>query len=452
VRLSGRASRILIFILFCGLIVPVTVHADENHNNNILIGERPAGLGGAYVAVADDPSGLYYNPAGIIYSMGNNLSASVNAWNRVVKHYDDVIGGNGWDRKGYALLPNFFGVIQPLTVGKIGFSYSVPDSIVENQDQIFHDVPSIIPDPAGGNRTIDRYVINFNNDDNTFNFGPSYAVSLSNELSIGATLYVHHRQNEKILNQYLHFDNGVVSTDPLITVNNEYEWTNVYLETTEWGVRPLIGVMYAPQDQKYSLGLTFTKTFVLDSKTTRQQTCKGFDYDMNGDGINDSDTCGADPLQDDAVHVGIDSDEKRDYPYVITLGAAYFPSNSLMFSSDLSYYTATDDDLVGEKRSFINIALGSEYYFTSSVAMRAGFFTNAANTNSIARGRANQPEHVHLYGGSLSLSYFTRGSTLTAGTSYSYGSGEAQIVSGSTRVQDMEMSSLMIFVAASYSY
>ena len=38
--------------------------ADEDHYNNIIIGDRPAGMGGAYTAISDDPSGLYYNPAG----------------------------------------------------------------------------------------------------------------------------------------------------------------------------------------------------------------------------------------------------------------------------------------------------------------------------------------------------------------------------------------------------
>jgi len=426
--MSIKKIRCLFFFIALFLIaVPHVLQADQYHYNNILVGERAAGLGGAYTAVSDDPSGLYYNPAGIVFSTGSNLSGSVNAYYSASKKYDSVLGGHGWERKSSALLPNYFGIIQPVGRGKIGFSYAVTDSIVEDQDQTFHDIPSTVQstiDPAR-NAVIDTYIINFNNEDYTYNFGPSYAIKVSDAVSLGTTVYVHYRKNQWIMNQLLTLEQG----------DDRYEWTNSYYELTEWGIRPVLGIMWSPSESSHSVGLTLSKTVLLDSEARVQRTFKGLDYNA-----------------DQKDRIDISSDEKREYPYVVTLGYAWFPSPAALVSADISYFSSTDDDLIGKRDATVNLSVGSEYYFTSSVVMRAGLFTNFANTPEIESGSANQPEHVDMYGGSLSLAYFTRGSTITIGTSYSYGTGEAQIITGSPKIQDVTASSLMVFVGASYSY
>ncbi len=103
-----------IFVL-CASLAGIA-SADEFHYNNLIIGDRAIGMGGAYTGVSDDPSGLYYNPAGVVYTTGRNLSASVNAFYSLDKKYNGVIGGLGWERNATALLPNFFGIVQPFGV------------------------------------------------------------------------------------------------------------------------------------------------------------------------------------------------------------------------------------------------------------------------------------------------------------------------------------------------
>ena len=77
---NARFGLILVLGVLAGVMQPLSCRADENHYSNQLIGYRAAGLGGAYTAISDDPSGLYYNPAGIVYAQTSNLSASVNAF------------------------------------------------------------------------------------------------------------------------------------------------------------------------------------------------------------------------------------------------------------------------------------------------------------------------------------------------------------------------------------
>jgi long-chain fatty acid transport protein len=404
-------------------------HADSYHYENILVGERAAGMGGAYTAVSDDPSGLYHNPGGIVYSQGNNLSASANAYHASRKTYDKATSdGRDWKREASVVLPNFFGVIQKVGKGKVGLSSVVPDSILEDQDQTFNRIPSLDVDGDGSPNFMDL-TLNFNNEDNTTNVGLSYARELTEGLSAGLTVYAHLRNVQTILNQYILFDTG------------QYQWENLYIESNEWGFRPIAGVMWTPAD-KVSLGLTASKIIIVDSETTSQVTRKF--WDEAAPPCTAGNVCTLPPTS-------ITTDDKREYATNIDLGAAYFYSDGLLLAGDISYYTA-QEDFEGERLATWNAALGTEYYMTPSFALRGGIFSNHASTPELKSGGKNQPEHVNLYGASLSLSHFGRNSSVTLGGSYSYGTGEAQVVENITNIQDVTMDSYTLFLSTAYSY
>ncbi len=151
-RGKSMFRKIIGFVLIVAAIVSSggAAVADDFHYTNLLVGDRASGMGGAYTAVSDDATGLYYNPAGVAYTTGRNMSASVNAYYDNEKTYKSVIGGNGWTRRSSSLLPNYFGVVQPLGKFKVGFSYAVPDSIMEDQSQTFHN--QALDDPNGLNK------------------------------------------------------------------------------------------------------------------------------------------------------------------------------------------------------------------------------------------------------------------------------------------------------------
>lgn len=386
-----------------------TSGADEFHYNNILIGDRASGMGGAYTAVSDDPGGMYYNPAGIAYSAGKSLSASVNAYSVSNRTYKGVINGKDWTRTSSTLLPNFFGIIQPVGKIKLGFSYAVPDSNQEDQDQQFDS---------------DTTVINFNNNNNTNLFGPSAAIQASDSLSFGATLYVHKRNTEAILNASTIDGTGVVT-----------QWANGYIESDEWGIKPVVGVMWSPVD-KLSVGLTVSKTLVFSSDILRQSTV----YDA---------------ALATSSREYVNYDYKRKYPYQVTAGAAYFLNSSLLVSGDLSYYTSYDYawvDGLNKREAVVNGAVGAEYYINKNWAVRGGLFTDFANTPDVVAGGINQKEHIDMYGTSMTVSHFTKNTSISAGGSFKIGSGESQVLGGSSAIQDVDANNWTIFISSSYSY
>jgi long-chain fatty acid transport protein len=407
-------------------LVGAAAKADEYHYNNIIVGDRSVGVAGAYIGVSDDPSGLYYNPAGIVYTQGRNFSASANAYHRSTALYPDVLAGNGYDRESSALLPNFFGVTQPIGPGVFGFSYAVPDTSTSDQDQEFNNIPTTL----GGGNTMTRYVINFNETDNTYLIGPSYAMEVQKGLSVGATLYFHKRERQTINNQIINLQNAGPG-------GTFHQWLNSYYQVSESGLRPTLGMMWSPLE-KWAFGLTVSRVFVLDSQVTSQSVCTG--------------ECGGVGVTTPQVSTVV-SNEKRNHPLMIGVGAAWFPSELLMVTADLTYYGETEASAVDHKKEMVvNFAAGVEYYFEHNWAVRAGVFTNMANTSPIVAGNTDQPENVDLYGGTLSLTRFSGNSSTTLGFAYSMGSGQAQLFGGSPTVQDVDRTALMVFLSASYSY
>lgn len=403
---------IFLIPLILTFLILTPVHADEYHYNNILVGDRAAGMGGAYTAISDDSAGLYYNPAGIVFSMGGSLSASANAYHITNTRYKGVIGGNDWKRKSSALLPNYFGIIQSLGKGKVGFSYTVTDSILEDQDELYSNVAGYT-----------KYILNFNKNDNIYNFGPSYALELKKGFSIGVTLYGHYRESQWILNQIYR-----------LAATGEYKWFNRYYQTNEMGIRPVIGLMWIPAE-KFSIGLAMSRTMILNSNTRDQQITKL-------------------PTDDAKTVSRVDEtyDYLRVFPLTAAVGLAYFASDSLLFSGDFSYYDKTTDPFFGNREGTWNAALGTEYYITERWGLRAGIFTNRANTSEINTGDIDKFDHVDIYGGSISITHFSRQSSLTFGANYGFGSGKAQVAEDKSEIQDVEMQTLTGFVSASYSY
>jgi long-subunit fatty acid transport protein len=398
-------------------------NADDYHYNNLLIGNRAAGLGGAYTAIADDPSGLYYNPAGIVYAVGSNISGSMNAYHTANTTYKNALGSNtDWERKSSALLPSFFGVFQPFGNAKVGFSYAVTDAIQEDQDQTFTNITQTA-------QQIDAYTINFNNQMATYNIGPSLAFRYSDALSFGATLYLHNRSQERIFHNLIAF-NPVDGGD--------YLESSQYLALDETGVLPKIGVMWSPYD-KLSLGATLSKTYITSSKLDIQTTEK---------------VQGSSTVQLNKTSI----DDKIDFPLQLALGAAYFFNQELLASGDLTYYSATSDNILGTRQSIMNFALGMEYYLDSHIALRGGVFSNYANTPKLRSTNvtSTQAEHIDFYGVSFSISRFTRNSALSLGLVHSQGSGQAQLFAArsdnTAAIQDVNASTFTLFLSASYSY
>lgn len=419
---SIKAAVVIGIFLGGGLLWATRVCADPYHYQNILIGSRAAGMGGAYTALSDDTSGCYYNPAGLAMVTTTTVSASMNAYNKSKKTYKSILTSTGgssqdWEQESSVLLPNFFGVVKKMGNGMLGFSYAVPDSTIRRQDQTFKNIQSSI----SGN-PIESYIINIDDMDNIYLFGPSYSLRLRDNLSIGATVYAYYRDKQIIRNQALFFEDGA------------HLWVNSYETQEDWGYRPMVGLIWEPMEQ-LALGISVSQIRIFTSDR-RSQTL----YRDSTDDANFADT--------DTLWLQTESyDYVDDYPVTTRLGLSYFVDPRLLFSVDVAYHFETED-----KSATFNIALGSEYYLKDNLALRVGLHTDRANTEELSSNDTYQPEHVDIYNASASLSLFNGPSNITLGATYGFGSGESQMIEGVADIQEVEIINLSVFLAAAYSF
>jgi len=202
--------------------------------------------------------------------------------------------------------------------------------------------------------------------------------------------------------------------------------------------------MFSPAD-RFSIGISLSKIFLFDSSSTYQFT-------QSRSGYSGDPTYLSDITPNTSIAV---TDAKRKYPYQIGVGLAYFPTNAFLCALDINYFTRVDDYVFGDKKSVVNIAAGAEYYLSRNWALRAGLFTNMSNSESLPVSRtvfSPIPEDTDLYGGTISISRFTRNTSVTLGGSFSYGTGKAQVIAGSNSLQDETIRSWTIFISSSYSY
>ncbi len=423
--------RIRMLVGFLSLLVAAVAWGDDYHYVNMIIGDRAAGLAGAYTALSDDPAGCFYNPAGIAFAPNLSLSASVNAYNTEKKTYQKVLtgtdgGSRDWEQISSSLLPNFFGVVRKFgDAGMLGLSYAVTDAIQRRQKQYFQNIRTEFADnPA------DTVMININDSDKTYLFGPSYAYSLSDSLALGATLYAYFRDREIIRNQVIQFNRG------------QHILINYYETVNDWGARPSLGAIWEPLD-KLALGLCMSQVFIFADDTTRHDIYRNTvaAQPMNIDGL------AYDFTRSDTLYFkSANTDDKPAMPFTLTLGAAYFISPELLITGDAAWYGQAD-----EKDAVWNLFLGAEYFFRDDMALRCGLHTDHANTPELRSGRTNQPEHIDIYGLSLSYTLYYKMSNITLGVLYGLGKGEAQALNDTAVIQDADIQNLRIYLSASYS-
>lgn len=149
-------------ILLMALLPPGAIFAQGNANNNgasgsafldIGVGARAMGMGGAVGAVIDDPTALYWNPAGIVPIQGIQVAVEHNRWVADMSH-------------------DFFGLVIPLNDQfKLGVSliyFSSGDIEITTIDQ-----------PRGTGSTYST---------NDLALGGTLGWSVTNDIAVGATL------------------------------------------------------------------------------------------------------------------------------------------------------------------------------------------------------------------------------------------------------------------------
>lgn len=388
------------------------VYADQYHYINGHIGERASGLAGAYSAVSDDPSGAYYNPAGMAFASNSYLSISTNSFKYSSSTYYNVLNDSSnknWERLSSSFFPSYFGVLQDYDDIKLGFSIITPESDVLKQD-----------DAVNLKDTNRRFVRNYNENNFVYLMGPSIAMEVDPSLAVGASLFLSQKNRDIIDNQWI-FNNTL----------SQWEWSNFYSKESSTGLDAVAGIQYMPS-KKWSLAFVVEDTWDITAEANQQTITANHlsSFEANGNF--------------DLLKFGYKS-----RPLKCTMGCAYFISSTMMWTFDLKYYPEHDaENNQFDRKAVLNYATGIEYYYTTNIPIRVGFYTNFSNVKEMYAGAYD----IDLYGLTASIGWETESSSLSTGFDYSWGEGKIgfEDSSGYLGFFDADMSNLYLFFSGSY--
>ncbi len=493
-----RTQVATISVTFVVATFSTTGFADIYHYNNVVIGDRAIGLGGAYAGVSDDASGTLYNPAGLAFAIDNDVSGSANAYYQKEITYKDISPGANFTERSEGFVPSFFGGIQKLDNMLpglvVGFAIYSPDSEIKDQNddiyapsagiQGFHrtvkaNASTLDVTLAAGYRVTPNFSLGMG-----LGFKNIQELSQEYQLSVlswggakgngGQTTNGDYYVNDSTGKSYkvkaasmaAHASNGVEGMFRTKTINGNYS-------LIVRGIEPSLGAQFVFNNDLVFGGSVRT-TFLSKQNYKRQIDQTSYYQFLDGSIVTKSDLDGSDigatwndpadykdnsivsPARGIATPGAEYSTAKpfSKWPTTIRGGVAWFASPTFLLTADVIHTTAAtdvDENLQALARNAVtNYAAGIEYYITPSLPFRMGGFTNFDARPSLSENTFNsQLEKIDYYGGSAYLSWSETSSQFGGGAVYQVGRGKAN-KTGSVAQQDVVANSLTLAFSASH--
>lgn len=306
--------------------------------NNTLMGIRALGIGAAFVGLADDPSGIYYNPAGLILQK-QRLNFSLNGVYIMPTHQytvENIISAQSQKNTG---IPQFFITYKVSEKMTLGFGMFVPYA-GGGVEWSAEDIGSPMSSHLG-----------------VISYTPSLSYKINDKFSLGLNINIYKGEFELTADTDLMAD----------------------LKTEEGGssLSASLGLMYKPSD-RWQLGLSVRGP----AKMTLMGTTL---FTVSVPEVGN-------------VRFGSDSETKFNLPWDIELGFMYKFSDRFILSTSAQYtlwstldkVTKTFKNIPGigdvveaEEMNFQDILimrLGLEYMIPAGVFLRGGLGFDRAAT------------------------------------------------------------------------
>jgi long-chain fatty acid transport protein len=336
------------FLTVAVFVAVLLAQANLGSGSGFLIYEHGAAamaMGGAFVGIANDPTAIWHNPAGIAFLKGTQVSLGTTLiWpsgSMTLTKWPDPRDQTKWDQFNQTFYPpNFYithSVGQKVT---LGFGFFNPYGLGASwpkENQL-------------------RY-LGYKDDMKTFFFNPTVGYKLTDQLSIGVGVsYVYSTVLFKLVERADLGPYGAYDIPASMEGNGD-----------SWSFNA--GLLY--RAQKFSLGFNYRS---------------GFDIDFSGDLTLDTSAIPA-PLQP-LFPTTAGGNTTFKFPHIFGVGASFTPLEKLLLSMDIHYvvwsrfdeYTVTFDDprldpLVTPENwsdSWL-FRLGGQYTFSPKFCLRAGF-------------------------------------------------------------------------------
>lgn len=411
-------------------LAPAGARAEEGPYSNFLVGERSLGLGGAFVAVADDSSATFHNPGGIAALHNSSAAGSMFTllWNSrdVELGYETSLGSINLEHDESQSFPSFL-------AGVVKFGPRGPDrikphafgaSLLTPRSEEYHYLAQLEgDDPDLGLTGVDR--LDIRQRDRARWLGISYGYRPSPRLSLGFSGFM-------ALRSWLHDEvelrtrSGDVASIP--DVASESRATGVSASSRHAVLR--LGALWnVAYDLRFGLmlqppGLLVSSSGELDRLVTRAGAA-GTTFES---------------AQDETLVANLP------LPWEVRLGASYIPSEQTLLTVDLSVLgpSGNQDEplpLVETTRPAFELgafvpmrtyrrlsvrgALGFESRGVSALPLRGGLLVESSSSPPVpARSDVYVRPSLYTLGGAFSVAVRTDSYDLSIGAIVLHARGE----------------------------
>lgn len=417
-------------------------HAQLYNFRPYIVGERAAGMGGAFTALASDGSGPYYNPAGIGFARKNSLSLTASIYGFARGSIANVLGpGQGFVYSGLNTFPVSASAVFKFghrleadgTEGPaphaIALSLFIPDAL------LIDDRTTI------GGQTQNTFFLS--SEVQTIWAGATYAYR-TGRLSLGASGFLLFGMARDF------FDITYVATQ------RDFAGITLRGDETVYGIVGAAGAHVDVTDH-VRLGLSIYSP-AIGSGSRRlygRALCASQVPNPNCAGINilSADNLSASPSQPFRMQAGFAWESQGG---AISADVIFLAPRSLAYDQGKRVLNV-DVSHVVDRQPVVNFSLGAEKILSGMFPLRAGFFTDFSGAPDLQTGAlplgTNQPDKVSRYGVTASIGYRGEHSSLTLGGMLSYGKGDAQNTNEATGlVEKVEATNLLAYFLLASSY
>ena len=402
-----------------GIIALVTslvgvCQADEYHYKSLLVGTKAIGLGGAFTAVSDDLSGVFYNPAGLTQTTTfNSASISTFAWEKM--EFKDVFSsGEDFSRSSFSIVPSFLGIGGINNDWHWSLGFAVSDLSTErNYSEISY--PLLNEDSIQVGQEIQ--FANIDLDNSALNLGLGAGFKLNPKLSVGGALILKYKKFETIqgsgVNTIAHF--------PQFDVTGGFSASRRLKDETILAA-PSIGLIY--NTPTLDIGLRLTKDFTINRAYSATHT------------IFVSSPTPLPPTINPATAGTVKGSKAQQFATNISLGFAKRLKN-FEWSFDIDHFTEVDVNefsisefhptITRDYDAVTNFSLGLTFYSSAQKYFRFGVFTDIANTSIDITKEFQRTEAVNMLGFSVDYTTDTFGFPISIGAYAKYGEGQVRL-------------------------
>jgi long-chain fatty acid transport protein len=418
------------------LLASTPARADDSHYQDQPLGDRAAAMGGAFIALSDEASGAYYNPAGLADAPHSSVSLSASVYGMVRQHTEGHDGPAATD-SNFLSYPSTVAWLQRVRRARsdqgegrvqLGLSLLVPQSALSSRH-----LEQQGPESASGADRIQptRHRVLLS-EDSTLWVGAAAAWKPLPWLSLGATLFGSVRTGLYQLHEQT-VEDVVDPTGAAVDRSAYGERTNVRL--SHYGLFGVAGAVF-----RLTRGLR--AGLVFQSPLLR----------LAGSALVERVEPVRDPGSGNITLRALETDApfQDQRPLRVGVGLSYSAPGRFAVAADFTLHGPVGEhaafdhpDTAGlarvEKRLVWQLNVGGELYAASWLPLRLGFFTNrsamAPLADCDAAGTCKPHENlladgIDLYGVSGSVGLELERFALNLGLSYARGSGATNVTAG----------------------